>query len=47
MTPAYRDDKEAPLVVPKENWHTAPADQFSEAEELPEDREPSDAVAPA
>ena len=47
MTPAYRADKEAPVVVPKENWHTAPADQFSEGEEETEDREPSDAVATA
>jgi small-conductance mechanosensitive channel len=47
MTPAYRADKEAPVVVPKENWHAAPADQFSEAEEEIEDRKPSDAVTPA
>jgi len=47
MTPAYRADKEVPVVVPKEDWYTPPADRFKDAEEAPEDRKGSDEGAPA
>lgn len=47
MTPAYKADKEVPVVVPKENWYAAPAERFSEGEEKTEDPKPSAGVAPA
>ena len=32
MTPAYEGDPEAPKVVPKDQWHAAPARTVAEPE---------------